>query len=100
MPFLATLHVTFWVHCHAGRGAEDDVEWITVAYALGSSVSLEMQQLMTAVGMPRDFMLEEALGPGWNWTLHRGKVSKFVVPMLKVKAQMLRVSNSRELPFP
>jgi hypothetical protein len=43
---------------------EDDVEWITAAFALGGLVPLKMQELKAGSGTPRDFRLEKAMGPG------------------------------------
>lgn len=60
------------------EGAEDDIEWLRVAFALGGPVPLQMQELMTGVGMPRYFRLEEALGPGWTWEVHRDNIARYV----------------------
>lgn len=77
-------------------GGEDDVEWITAAFVLGGSIPLTMQKLMAGVGMPVDFRLEEAMGPGWTWAEHRKSMEKFVYPMLKVKADLLRIKEGKE----
>jgi len=71
------------------EGDEDDVEWITAAFALGGPVPLKMQELMTGVGMPRDFRLEEALGPGWTWAVHRNNIARYIYPMLGIKGRVV-----------
>ena len=78
------------------KGNEDDVEWITVAFALGGPVPLKMQELMTGVRMPRYFRLEEALGPGWTWAEHQSTITKYVYPMLGITADLLRAKEEKE----
>jgi hypothetical protein len=78
------------------KGDEDDVEWITTAFALGGPVPFEMQELMTAAGMPKEFRLEEALGPGWTWADHRNNIARFIYPTLRIKAELLRAEEEKE----
>jgi hypothetical protein len=78
------------------EGAEDDIEWLSVAFALGGPVPLQLQELMTGVGMPRYFRVEEALGPGWTWEVHRDNIARYVYPMLGIKAELLRAKEKEE----
>jgi hypothetical protein len=78
-------------------GGEDDVEWITAAFVLGGPVPLMMRELMTGVGMPRDFRLEEAMGPGWTWAEHRNSMAGFIHPILRIKAEMLRAKEEKAI---
>lgn len=71
------------------KGGENDIEWITMAFALDSLVPLKMQQLMTAIGMPKDFILEDALGPGSTWVDYQNNIARFIYPMLRIKAELL-----------
>jgi hypothetical protein len=78
------------------KGEADDVEWITAAFALGGPVPLKMQEHMAGIGMPRDFRLEEAMGPGSNWRDHRNLMETNIYPTLRVKSELLRAKEERE----
>lgn len=72
------------------------MEWITLAFALGGPVPLEMQELMTGVGMPREFRLEEALGPRSTWEEHRNQMARFIYPMLRIKGELLQAKEKKK----
>lgn len=78
------------------KGGEDDAEWIAVAFALGGPVPIEMQKLMTAIGISRSFKLEEAMGPGWTWASHRDTVAKYIYPTLGIKAKLLSAKEEHK----
>jgi hypothetical protein len=56
-------------------------------------VPLEMQELMIGVGISRYFRLEEALGLGWTWEVHRDNMAKYIYPTLGIKAQLLQAKE-------
>jgi hypothetical protein len=40
------------------EGAEDDIAWLSVAFALGGPISFQMQELMNGIGMSKGFKLD------------------------------------------
>ncbi|CZR69224.1 uncharacterized protein PAC_19124 [Phialocephala subalpina] len=102
-PFLHRCTLLFGFTIHTGykydgdyKGTADDVEWITAAFALGGPVPLKMQEHMACVGMPKDFRLEEAMGPGSNWQEHRNLMEANIYPTLRVKSELLRAKEEKE----
>lgn len=75
---------------------EDDVEWVTAAFALGGPVPRAMQELMNGVGMPRDLRLEETMGPWKTWAKHRDDMERFIHPILRMKVERLRAKEEKE----
>ncbi|KAL2065865.1 hypothetical protein VTL71DRAFT_3535 [Oculimacula yallundae] len=78
-----------------------DVEWITSAFVLRCPVPARMQELMLAVGLPKDIELEEAMGPGahqiaqpgTSWGQHRDVIEKYIYASLQIKAQLLEARS-------
>jgi hypothetical protein len=84
---------------HTGEqydGMASEVESITKAFVLGGAAHLEMQELMTGIGMPRHIMLEEAMGRGSKWQYRRNLIEKNIYPILRVMSKLLRAKKEKE----
>ncbi|TVY46210.1 hypothetical protein LCER1_G009076 [Lachnellula cervina] len=83
-------------------GVVHNVEWITAAFALGGPVPLQMQEHMAGLGMPKDFRLDEAMGhrpclQNSSWQDHRILMERHVYPILKIKSELLRAKEEKDL---
>jgi hypothetical protein len=73
-----------------------DVEWVTKAFISSAPVHFKMQEYMIGIGMPRHFILEEAMGPGRDRQDHQDLMEEHVYPVLRFKSRSLEAKRQKE----
>ncbi|KAI0968551.1 hypothetical protein F4678DRAFT_442110 [Xylaria arbuscula] len=83
-PMLARCTLVF------GHAETDSAEWVTAALAVSVPARKTLLDLLRAVGLSKHLELEETLGTGSTWDYNAILLSRYIYPILRIKAEAFR----------